>query len=213
MQVFSRYRRTAVFYNSELKLCLPSTLKSFFQATTVVMASIDQIIRREINPLIRQHLNLGTFGRSSKIHCSMLIRFITRRSQESKWFSIKPKDHRTRTLIHGDSGSGKSHLLVGSNKPQSQSLLPTLVLGLIATLFGGTSYAKPLIACYMFLKNDKNLSCCSGSGLPAFRERGFKKWVLGERAIFIRNLRRQVASTMPKVFGVLYDLTNPELYP
>jgi len=124
-------------------------------------------------------------------------------------------DHRTRTLmLYGDSGSGKAIYWVGSNKPQSQSLLPTLVLGLIVTSFGGTSYAKPLIACYMFLKNSKNLSC-SGSGLPAFRERGFKKWVLGERAILSAtsghlprwHLQRQ------RIFWVLYDLTNPELYP
>jgi len=104
-------------------------------------------------------------------------------------------------ILYGDSGSGKTIYWVIKQTLNPKAFLPTLVLGLIATLFGGTSYAKPLIACYMFLKNDKQEPAALAQGLPAFRERGFKKWVLGEQAIFIRNLRRpQVASTMPRVF-------------
>jgi len=87
-----------------------------------------------------------------------------------------------------------------------------LVLGLIVTSFGGTSYAKPLIACCMFLRDSKNLSCCSGSGAYLPRERGLK-WVLGERqsSSAISGRPTQVASTTKNFLG-LYNLTNPELY-
>jgi len=135
------------------------------------MASIDQIIRREINPFDPATFKPGNFGRSSKILLNVdsihyeaiakiviLDQVINHRTRTNTlrrlWFWQKPF-----------TGSAQTNL-------NPKAFLPTLVLGLIATLFGGTSYAKPLIACYMFLKNDKNLSCCSGSGayLPSENE-------------------------------------------
>ncbi|GAB4378197.1 MAG: hypothetical protein Kow00121_29520 [Elainellaceae cyanobacterium] len=50
---------------------------------------------------------------------------------------------------------------------------------------------------------------------PVFQEQGLQKWILGERKLFIQNMRASypVGIYNPReFFGALYDLTNPELY-
>ncbi|MGB5898725.1 MAG: hypothetical protein WBG66_11050 [Geitlerinemataceae cyanobacterium] len=52
-------------------------------------------------------------------------------------------------------------------------------------------------------------------GMSAFQEQSLRKKILGERGLFIQNFRGTypVGIYRPKeFFGVLYDLTNPELY-
>jgi len=93
-------------------------------------------------------------------------------------------DHRTCTLmLYGDSGSGKSHS-VGSNKPQSQPFF-TYIGPWPDSNFIWRHILRQTVDSLLYVPQGQQESqlLLWLKGLPAFRERGFKKWVLGERAI------------------------------
>ncbi len=184
------------------------------------MASIDQIIQREVNPFDSTTFRPGNFWQEQQnpilnvesIHQQAI-------SDIKAVLEQVASDQRTRTLmLYGDSGSGKSHLL-GRLKQQLNSKAFFAYIGpwpdsdfiwrhILRQAFDSLLYApegqkEPQLLLWL-------------KGLPAFRDRSFVKWVLGERGIFIRNFWTSYPTGIYKAkefFGVLYDLTNPELYP
>lgn len=184
------------------------------------MASIDQIIRREINPFDPATFKPGNFWQEQQdpllnvdsIHYEAIARIEVILAQVAK-------DHRTRTLIlYGDSGSGKSHLLGRLKQTLNPKAFFTYIGPWPDSDFIWRHILRQTVDSLLYVPQERQESqlLLWLRGLPAFRERGFKKWVLGERAIFIRNLRATYPAGIynaKEFFGVLYDLTNPELYP
>jgi Cdc6-like AAA superfamily ATPase len=184
------------------------------------MASISQTIQREINPFDSTTFRPGNFWQEQQnpvlnvesIHQEAISDIKTVLDQVAS-------DHRTRTLmLYGDSGSGKSHLL-GRLKRQLNSKAFFAYIGPWPDSdFIWRHILRQAVDSLLYAPEGQKESqlLLWLKGLPAFKDRGFVKWVLGERGIFIRNFRTSYPTGIynaKEFFGVLYDLTNPELYP
>lgn len=184
------------------------------------MASIDQIIRREINPFDPATFKPGNFWQEQQdstlnvdsIHLDAIAKI-------EMILNRVAIDHRTRTLmLYGDSGSGKSHLLGRLKQTLNPKAFFTYIGPWPDSNFIWRHILRQTVDSLLYVPQGQQESqlLLWLKGLPAFRERGFKKWVLGERAIFIRNLRATYPGGIynaKEFFGALYNLTNPELYP
>lgn len=183
------------------------------------MASIDQILRRAVNPFDPATFKPGNFWHEEQdpqlevasIHADVLAEIDHVLEQVAQ-------DHRTRTLLlYGDSGSGKSYLLGRLKRllnpkaffvyvdpfPDSEAIwrhvLRYTVDSLVQTPAGQTE-AQLLI----WLKS-----------LSVFDQWDIAQWVLSERQRFIRKLKNIYPSGIynaTEFFGVLYDLLNPDRY-
>lgn len=183
------------------------------------MASIDQILRRAVNPFDPATFKPGNFWHEhqdlllevTSIHADVL-------SEIEAVLAQVTHDHRTRTLLlTGDSGSGKSYLLGRLKRilnpkaffayiepfPDSDAIwrhvLRYTVDSLLQTPAGQTDSQLLL-----WLKS-----------LSVFAQWDITQWVLTERQRFIRKLKSAYPSGIfnaTEFFGVLYDLLNPELY-
>jgi hypothetical protein len=181
------------------------------------VSSIEQLIRQNINPFDPTTFTPGNFWQEtqdesqevSSIHQEVL-------SGVEQALSALTRDRKTRTLmLIGDSGSGKSHLL-GRLKRQLNDkacfayispwpdsdfiwrhLLRQTVDSLIEVPAG--QHDPQLIR---WLK-----------GLAVLNRQSFAKRMMGERSVFVRDMRASFPSGLyrPKdFFGVLYELLNPE---
>ena len=128
-------------------------------------------------------------------------------------------DRITRTiLLTGDSGSGKSYLLGRLKRllnpkacfayigpwPDSGYLWRHILRNTVDSLIQAPAGQKES-QLLLWLKE-----------FPSFKNRGFSRWMVRERTQFVRDLRASypVGIYNPKeFFGVLYDLTNPQLRP
>jgi hypothetical protein len=185
------------------------------------VTSLQQLIQRNLNPFDASTFKPGNFWQENQdpnqevegIHWSVLQTIERTLDQVAS-------DRRTRTLLlTGDSGSGKSYLLGRLKRqlnskaffayigpwPDSDYLWRHTLRSTIDSLIHapeGQSESQLVL----WLK-----------GLPSLRDRNFAKWILGERGIFIRDLRASFPAGIynaKEFFGVLYDLvTNPELRP
>jgi len=183
------------------------------------MVSIDQIILREVNPFDPVTFYTGNFWQEPQdqvstvdsIHQNVITEIETCLDQVTK-------DNRPRTLLLvGDSGSGKSYLL-GRLK---QQLNPKAFFAYIDP-WPDSNFIWRHILRYTV---DSLLYTPEGQqesqlllwlkGLSVFRNQGLMQKLLGQRQSFISNLRAAYPSGIYKAkefFGVLYDLTNPELH-
>ena len=182
------------------------------------MSTIDQILRRAINPFDPATFKPGNFWYESQdavlhvetIHAEPLHR-ITEMLQHVQ------QDHRTRSLLLvGDSGSGKSHLLGRLKRsllqqacfvyidpfPDSESIwrhvLRYTVDSLVQTPEGATE--SQLLRWFKQLPIFQTLSV---------------DWSHKGRVTVIRHLRECYPSGIynaNEFFGVLYDLLNPDWY-
>ena len=185
------------------------------------MTSLQQLIQRNLNPFDASTFKPGNFWQENQdpnqevegIHWAVLQTI-------EKTLDQVASDRHTRTLLlTGDSGSGKSYLLGRLKRqlnskaffayigpwPDSDYLWRHTLRSTIDSLIHapeGQSESQLVL----WLK-----------GLPSLRDRTFTKWILGERSIFIRDLRASFPAGIyhaKEFFGVLYDLvTNPELRP
>ncbi len=184
------------------------------------MVSIDWIIQRAVNPFDSTTFRPGNFWQEDQdstiavasIHQEAIANI------ESILDRIQG-DRRTRTiLLAGDSGSGKSYLL-GRLKhalnskaffayigpwPESDYIWRHTLRNTVDSLMqvpAGGSESQLLI----WLRH-----------LSAFQERGLLKNLMGERKLFIHNLKLSYPSGIynpSEFFGILHDLTDPQLYP
>lgn len=182
------------------------------------MASLEQLIQRQVNPFDPTTFKPGNFWQEqpnlaeevNAIHQEVLT------TVEQLLLSVN-RDRTTRTvLLVGDSGSGKSYLLGRLKRalnttaffayigpwPDShyiwRHVLRNTVDSLIHVPEGQTESQLML-----WLRR-----------LPSLQGRGLIKWMVGERNLFIRDMRASFPVGIynsKEFFGVLYDLTNPEL--
>jgi hypothetical protein len=184
------------------------------------MASVEQILQQEINPFDPTTYKIFSFWDEQNdktpivdsIHKDVV-------HQVEATLNQVIQDHVSRSLIiAGDSGSGKSVLLnrlkeqfnkkaffayIGAWPDNNYIWRHTLrqVIDSLLQIPEGESESQLIL----WLK-----------GLSAFSEQGLQKWILGERKLFIRNLQLTYPVGIynaKEFFGILYDLTNPELRP
>ncbi len=194
------------------------------------MASINDIIKREVNPFDLVNLRTGNFWVPNHELESVVESIHQEAITEIEGFlDLVARDNRSRTvLVVGDSGSGKSYLLgrlkrtfnskaffayIGpwvDNDYMWRHLLRNTVDSLIQVPEGQEE--SQLI---LWLKN---LSVFTKTNLKKqlFND-SFWQLLLGDRQKFINHLKKTYLKAgiyNPDVFfGVLHDLTDPELYP
>lgn len=194
------------------------------------MTSIDDIIRREVNPFDPTTFKPGNFWRE-KQDSGLTVDSIHQEAIEEieGLLDLVAKDHRSRTvLLTGDSGSGKSYLL-GRLKRTLNSKAIFAYIG----PWADNDYIRRHILRYtvdslMYVpegQEEPQLILWLKS-LSAFTKRSLKQrivddnvWGLlqSDRQKFINHLkttyRQSGIYNADQFFGVLHDLTNPELYP
>jgi hypothetical protein len=181
------------------------------------VASLDQLIRKNLNPFDPTTFKPGNFWKESQNE-SQEVTSIHEHVVDSVELSLTQvaDDRKTRTLmLLGDSGSGKSHLLGRIKRrlndqacfayigpwPDSQFIwrhvLRQTVDSLMAIPEGQTE--SQLIR---WLKN-----------LDFFRRKGFAKQLMGERRTFIRDMRASFPTAYQgrEFFSAIYALLDPEL--
>ncbi|MGQ4650393.1 AAA family ATPase [Lyngbya aestuarii] len=183
------------------------------------MVSIDQIILREVNPFDPVTFYTGNFWQKPQDQALTVDSIHQQVITEIESLLDKvTQDNRPRTLLlAGDSGSGKSYLL-GRLK---QQLNPKAFFAYIDP-WPDSGFIWRHILRYTV---DSLLHTPEGQqesqlllwlkGLSVFRNQGLMQKLLGQRQSFISNLRSAYPSGIYKAkefFGVLYDLTNPELH-
>jgi len=182
------------------------------------MPSIDEIIQREVNPFDTVTFYTGNFWEDpqaqtlsvNSIHQKEINRIETVLAEVAR-------DHRPRTLLlAGDPGSGKSYLL----KRLKQQLNRKAFFAYIGPWADSGRIWRYILGetvnSLMKVPDDQQEPqlLLWLKGLSAFKDRSLMKKLLGERKLFISNLRATYPSGIynaKEFFGVLYDLTNPEL--
>ncbi|MFN6501219.1 MAG: ATP-binding protein [Nostoc sp. DedQUE01] len=194
------------------------------------MASINDIIKREVNPFDLVNLKTGNFwGQNQELESVVESIHQEAITEIEGFLDLVARDNRSRTvLLVGDAGSGKSYLLsrlkrtfnskaffayIGpwvDNDYMWRHLLRNTVDSLIQVPEGQEE--SQLI---LWLKN---LSVFTKSNLKKqlFND-SFWQLLLGDRQKFVNHLKKTYLKAgiyNPDVFfGVLHDLTDPELYP
>ena len=191
------------------------------------MTEIDRIIQRAPNPFDTETFWSGNFWQEiqnpeltvDSIHQDVLQEIEAVLDQVAE-------DRRSRTLLlEGETGSGKTYLL-GRLKRQLQTpdykQLPRAFFVYIEP-FTASDYIWRHILRYTvdsLLETpaglDKSQLLIWLEGLSELKKRGIVDWLRGERQLFIRKLLETYPSGIynaQEFFGVLYHLTDSELYP
>ncbi|TBR60314.1 KAP family P-loop domain-containing protein [Westiellopsis prolifica IICB1] len=194
------------------------------------MTSINDIIKREVNPFDLVNLRIGNFWTEHQDSKSVVESIHQEAISEiEEILDLVGMDHRSRTtLLIGDSGSGKSYLL-GRLK---RTLNPKAFFAYIGP-WADNDYIWRHVLRYTV---DSLIQVPEGQkesqlllwlkSLSAFTQRSLKQRIFNDkiwqilqsdRQKFIKHLKdnyQQAGIYNPEVFfGVLHDLTDPELYP
>lgn len=193
------------------------------------MTSIDDIIKREVNPFDLVNLKPGNFwGEQQDVTQTVDSIHQEAITEIELLLDVVARDHISRTiLLAGDSGSGKSHLL-GRLK---RTLNPKAFFAYIGPWADSDHIWRHILRYSV----DSLMHTPAGQqesqlmlwlkSLSAFTKRNLKQRVLNDsvwqllqsdRQKFIKHLKNTYKSAgiySPDIFfGILHDLTNPELY-
>ncbi|MFB2918089.1 ATP-binding protein [Aerosakkonema funiforme] len=182
------------------------------------MASIEQIIKREVNPFDPVTFKAGNFWQEQQdpvltveyIHQDILIEI-------EALLDLVAQDRRTRTLmLYGDSGSGKTYLLGRLKRTFNRKAFFVYI-----DPFPDSDFIWRHVLRYTV---DSLLQVPQGQqesqlllwlkGLSVFKQRSILERIRGDRQAFIRKLRDTYSTGIynaNEFFSVLYDLLNPEL--
>ncbi|MBD2068799.1 ATP-binding protein [Leptolyngbya sp. FACHB-671] len=184
------------------------------------MTSIEEIIRREVNPFDPVTFKTGNFWQNNEQAELPVVESIHRDvvDQVTAVLNQISKDHQTRTImIAGDTGSGKSYVLgrlkqtlnskaffsyIGPCPDNEHIWRHTLRQTVDSLMHNPEGQEESQLL--LWLKS-----------LSAFKDRSLMKKLFGEKSLFVNNLR----STYPvgiyqtkEFFSVLYALIDPSLY-
>lgn len=184
------------------------------------MPSLEQLLQQEINPFdTTTHKIFNIWDEPYKklpivesIHQAEI-------QQIEGILDCVIRDHKTRSIIMaGDSGSGKS-IVLGRLRDRLNS---KAFFAYISSWKENTHVWRHTLRCIV----DSLLQVPDSQtesqlllwlkGSTVFRKKSFQKLILGERRLFIQTLKAAYPTGIynpAEFFGVLYDLTNPELYP
>ena len=183
------------------------------------MASIDEIICREVNPFDRESLVPGNFWQE-KQDAALAVNSIHQEeiNQIEKGLNLVKKDSFSRTiLLVGDTGSGKSYLLARLKRSFNDRAFFAYIDPWSDNSNMWRYTLRQTVDSLIYKPEGKKESqlLLWLKGLSAFRSQGLAKKILGERGLFVKNLCDTYPNGMynaKQFFGVLYDLTNPDLY-
>jgi hypothetical protein len=184
------------------------------------MLAIEQIIQRELNPFDSTTFRPGNFWREEQdpdqtvnsIHQPII-------DEIQQIIAVIATDNRTRSiLLAGDSGSGKSYLLGRLKSTLNSQAFFTYIGPWPDSSFIWRHTLRNTVDSLMYIPEGQQESqlLLWLKSLSAFGNGGFKKQLLGERKLFVHNLKGTYPSGIynpNEFFGILYDLTDPELYP
>ncbi|HIK31332.1 MAG TPA: ATP-binding protein [Oscillatoriales cyanobacterium M4454_W2019_049] len=184
------------------------------------MPSIDQIIQREINPFDSTTLRPGNFWREEQ-DSQLTVNSIHQEAIDEiqQILSEISRDNRTRSLLlAGDSGSGKSYLLGRLKLTLNSQAFFTYIGPWPDSHFIWRHTLRNTVDSLMYVPEGQRESqlLLWLKSLSAFGDGGLKKQLLGERKLFIHNFKGTYPSGIynpHEFFGILYALTDSELYP
>jgi hypothetical protein len=194
------------------------------------MTSIEEIVKREVNPFDLINLKPGNFWQEQQ-DSELTVESIHQEAiaEIEELLDLVAKDHRSRTvMLFGDSGSGKSHLL--------GRLKATLNPKAFFAYIGPWADSEHIWRHTLRYTVDSLMQVPEGQqesqlmlwlkGLSAFTKRNVKQRIFNDsvwkllqsnRKNFINHLKdaykKESIYNSDIFFGVLHDLTNPELYP
>ena len=183
------------------------------------MKDIDKIICQSDNPF-ESELTPGNFWHEQP-DVAMMVDSIHQEvlKRVEKILTQMNKNRVSRTLIiSGDAGSGKSYLLGRIKRTLNQKAFFAYISPWPDSSYIWRHILRQTVDSLVNKpkgQQDSQLILWIKS-LSTFKEKGVIHWMLGERGLFINNLRAVYPSGIynaKEFFGVLYDLTNPELYP
>lgn len=192
------------------------------------MVSIDDIIMREVNPFDLVNTKVGNFWNDNQDYASVVESIHQEVINDIEgYLNLVCKDNRSRTLLLvGDSGSGKSYLLGRLKKTFNSKAFFAYIGSWADNDYIWRHILRYTVDSLVQIPEGKEESqlILWLKSLSAFTKRSTKKnfadgiWesLLNDRQKFIKHLKNEykLASIYnPEMFfGVLYDLTNSELY-
>jgi hypothetical protein len=184
------------------------------------MASIDDIIQREANPFDPVTFKTGNFWQEENSALTSTVESIHQEAidQVSEVLNQVAQDHYTRSImLSGDPGSGKSYVLSRLKKAFNSKAYFVYIDPFKDSDHIWRHTLRRTVDSLMHTpegQKDSQLLLWL-KGLSVFSDRSLIKKLLGERNLFINNFRSAYPVDIyqaKEFFGVLYDLTNPELY-
>lgn len=185
------------------------------------MATIDEIIQREVNPFDPVTFKTGNFWQEEDCDSALSVQSIHQdaidRIKETL-ASIK-KDNRTRSvMLAGDAGSGKSYLLSRLKQTFNNSAFFAYIGPWADREYIWRHTLRYTVDSLMHVpkKQQESQLILWLKSLSAFADKSLLKTLLGEKGLFVLNLTSTYPSGIYQArefFGVLYSLTKPELYP
>ena len=181
------------------------------------MASLDHLIRENINPFDPATFKPGNFWREKQdqsqdvasIHAHVVDGI-------EQTLNDMQRDHKTRTvMLLGDSGSGKSHLLGRIKRQLNDRACFAYVSPWPDHQFIWRHVLRQTVDSLMEVPEGQTESQLLRwlNGLEIFKRDGFAQRIMGTRSLFVRDM----SASFPAVyqgrafFGVLYALLNPDL--
>ena len=184
------------------------------------MPSIDQVIQQGFNPFDPISFKSGHFWQEESTDQFQIIESIHQQelNQIIKFIHSTQQDHCTRTLLlTGDKGSGKSYFLGRLKEKLNQDVFFAYIAPWTDNEHIWRHTLRYTIDSLMNKPEGKTESqlLLWLKGLTIFKSPSLINQILGDRRTFISNLRsaHPVGIYEPKkFFGVLFDLTNADLY-
>lgn len=191
---------------------------------------IDDWIRQEVNPFDRVNLKLGTFW-SDDQEVATTVANIHQDVMDAitDQLGSVATDHRSRTiLIKGDAGSGKSHLLTRLQRCLNHQAFFAYIGPWVDSQFIWRHVLRYTVDSLMQVPGGQTESQLIRwlKGLSAFTKRSLKQRIFADsvggllqsdRQKFIKHLKTSYKQanlySSELFFGLLHDLTNPDLYP
>lgn len=191
---------------------------------------IDDWIRQEVNPFDRVNLKLGTFW-SDDQEVATTVTSIHQDVMDAitGQLELVATDHRSRTiLIKGDAGSGKSHVLTRLQRCLNHKAFFAYIGPWVDSQFIWRHVLRYTVDSLMQVPSGQTESQLIRwlKGLSAFTKRSLKQRIFADsvggllqsdRQKFIKHLKTSYKQvniySSDLFFGLLHDLTNPDLYP
>ena len=184
------------------------------------MATIDELIRQQTNPFDPVTFKTGNFWQENDPLAGATVESIHQAEIQQVIQVLRQvaTDHRTRTvLMAGESGSGRSYVLQRLKQNLNAKAFFVYIPPFVHRDFIWRHTLQQVVDSLMHIpagKKDSQLLLWLRS-LSVFSDRSLLKKLLGERSLFISNLIKAyptVKYQAKEFFGVLYSLTQPDLY-
>ncbi len=184
------------------------------------MATIDEIIQQEVNPFDPVTFKTGNFWQEEDSDINSTVDSIHQEeiAQITQVVTQVAKDHRTRTvLLMGDVGSGKSYVLKRLKQSLNSKAFFVYIPPFVDSDYIWRHTLRQTVDSLMHKPQGKDESqlLLWLKSLFLFKDGSLMKKILGERNLFINNLKSAYPSGIfqaKEFFGVLFDLANPDLY-